>query len=161
MSNSIAVRCLLTPISSGQQLLLPSTVVAEIFPYQQPEPVVGSHPSWLLGHINWRGQSVLVISLEKIFSLPLPSSKPYRTMILYGLESNQTLPFYAFFVTDIPRTLMLTEELLTQFTAGERSGIIFQVEISQQGTAWIADLTYLENLLRKHQSQLLSASVTT
>ena len=79
-------------------------------------------------------------------------------MILYGLESNQNLPFYAFLVTDIPRTLMLTEELLTQFTPDERSGIIFQVEISQQGTAWIVDLTYLENLLRKHQSQLLSSS---
>ena len=82
-------------------------------------------------------------------------------MILYGLESNQTLPFYAFVVTDIPRALTLTEELLTQFIPGEGNGIIFQVEISQQGSAWIPDLTYLENLLRKHQSQLLSSSVTT
>jgi chemosensory pili system protein ChpC len=159
MSNNITVRCLLVPIGLEQQLLLPSTVVAEIFPYQQPEPVVGSHPSWLLGHIDWRGQSVLVISMEKILSLPSPSSKPYRTMILYGLESNQTLPFYAFLVTDIPRTLMLTEELLTQFASGERNGIIFQVEISQQGTVWIADLTYLENLLRKYQSQSLSSPI--
>jgi len=159
MSNSIAVRCLLVPIGLEQQLLLPSTVIAEVFPYQKPEPVVGSHPSWLLGSINWRGQPVLVMSMEKILSLPLPSSKPYRTMILYGLESNQTLPFYAFLVTDIPRTLNLTEAGLTHFVSGERNGIVFQVEIAQQGSAWILDLTYLENLLRKYQSHLSSPSV--
>ncbi|BAP55579.1 chemotaxis-related protein [Thioploca ingrica] len=159
MSNSIAVRCLLVPIGLEQQLLLPSTVVAEVFPYQKPEPVVGSHPSWLLGSINWRGQPLLVMSMEKILSLPLPSSKPYRTLILYGLESNQTLPFYAFLVTDIPRTLNLTEVGLTHFVSGERNGIVFQVEIAQQGAAWILDLTYLENLLRKYQSHLSSPSV--
>lgn len=159
MSNSIAVRCLLVPMGLEQQLLFPITVVAEIFPYQKPEPVVGSHPSWLLGSINWRGQPLLVMSMEKILSLPLSSSKPYRTMILYGLESNQTLPFYAFLVTDIPRTLNLTEAALTHFVPGERNGIAFQVEIAQQGTAWIPDLTYLENLLRKYQSHLSSPPV--
>ncbi len=156
MSNNIALRCLLVPMSLEQQLLLPSTVVAEIFPYQRPEPVVGSHPSWLLGSIDWRGQPVLVISMEKVLSLPSSSSKPYRTMILYGLESNQTLPFYAFLVTDIPRTLNLAEAGLTHFVPSERNGIVFQVEIDQQGTAWIPDLTYLENLLRKYQSHLSS-----
>ncbi len=160
MLNNVYIRCLLIPISEERQLLLPSTVVAEVFPYHQPESVSGDQSGWLLGRINWREQQIYVLSIEKILSLPTTATLPrHRIVILYGLESNQTLPFYAIMATDVPRTLNVTEETLNNFTAGDRSGIVFNTEINQQESAWIPDLTYLENLLRKYQAQLSSASV--
>jgi len=58
------VRCLLIPISGGQ-LLLPNSVVAEVFPYNEPERVAENQPNWLLGLIDWRNQRIPLLSIEE------------------------------------------------------------------------------------------------
>ncbi|MEN8215790.1 MAG: chemotaxis protein CheW [Pseudomonadota bacterium] len=142
------VRCLLIPIGE-EQLLLPSAVVAEVSPYNEPEQMSDNQHKWLLGIINWRNQRVPLLSIEEALSLPSATSvKKYRTVILYGLEFTQTMPFYAFISTEVPRTLTVTEESLTNPSANVRSGVVFQVKVDNTETAWLPDLTYLENLLR-------------
>lgn len=149
------VRSLLVPLSSGQ-LLLPSAVVAEIINYNEPEKIPEVKENWLNGILFWRNQRVPLLSLDTILSLSgnenLVDTSKRRTVILYGLEASQLLPFYAFMATGVPRALIANEENLTQPTEERRTGINFSVQIvleDNKEMAWIPDLTYLENLLRK------------
>jgi chemosensory pili system protein ChpC len=153
MPNTQAVvRSLLIPIGGGQ-LLLPSVVVAEVLPYNEPEQVSDNQPKWLLGIINWRNQRVPLLSIEDALSQPHDASsvKKYRTVILYGLESTQTMPFYAFISTQVPRTLAVMEETLFNPLTKVRTGVVFNVKVDNSEIAWVPDLTYLENLLKNSQ----------
>ncbi|HEW97842.1 MAG: hypothetical protein DRR16_25065 [Candidatus Parabeggiatoa sp. nov. 3] len=150
MSNDSVVRCLLIPIK-GEQLLLPSAVIAEISPYKQHEQLDNNPPKWLLGVINWRNQRIPLLSIEEALSLPTDSTTPkYRIVIVNGLEMTQTMPFYAFLATDVPRTLTVTEESLTNSNANTHRGTVFNVTL-QDKTALLPDLTYLENILKNAQ----------
>ena len=143
MSNTHAtVRCLLIPIGDGQ-ILLPSVVIAEVSPDMEV-----SSETHTMGFINWRGQRVPLISLEQTLSLPVIATKKARTVILYGLDYTQTMPFYAFKTTDVPRTHLVKEESLT-YSKEVSSGLVFTVSIDKGDTIWIPDLNYLENIVHK------------
>ncbi len=152
MSNT-TVRCLLIPIGEGQ-ILLPSVVIAEVSPDMEISPLSDNQPSWLLGIINWRGQNVPLVSLENALSLPIVTSKKSRTVILYGLEYGQTVPFYAFNTTDVPRTFLVNEDSLTKPSTDVGPGLVFNVHIENSETTWIPDLSYLENLVHQTISTL-------
>lgn len=158
LNTHATVRCLLIP-SNGGQLLVPSAVVAEVSPYKQPEPLTKNQPNWLLGMINWRSQRVPLLSIQEALLLPSVAEvvTKYRTIILYGLESTSAMPFYAFQATDVPRPLTINEETFTHFSPEARTGLVFQVTIDDQNTAWLPDVVYLENLLIK--SSLFSRPV--
>src|SRR5690554_7508940 len=49
----------------GRPWLVPNIVVAEIVPLRQPDrPAQG--PEWLLGWIDWRDESIPLLSFEKL-----------------------------------------------------------------------------------------------
>ncbi len=139
------------PIQGGQ-ILLPSAVIAEVTYYIPPEQVQDSPPDWFLGIIPWRHQQVPLLSLERIFSLPdemAPTTAKLRTVVLYGLDSVAQLPFYAFIANEIPRTINITENNLTVSKMEVKPGLMFTVNLTKEEVAWVPDMTYLENLLRK------------
>lgn len=154
VNQSSHIRCLLVPVGGGQsQLLIPSAVVAEVTNYKVPEKKLGNSPKWLLGLIEWRGQHVPVISIEDILAhAPLPPTNDQRLVILYGLETSQFLPFYAFIASNIPSALSLSSKYFNEFTEEKQPGIVFNVTLAtKSGSENIAilDVTYLEGLLRK------------
>lgn len=151
------VRSLLVPVSSGL-LLLPTAVIAEVAPAQEAQQVADNQPDWLSGLIDWRNQRVPLLNLNNLLSLPETETKAkgVRTVVLYGLESSQTMPFYAFRAIDVPRTLNVTSETLTHPTEEQNKGLIFRVRIGNDESAWLPDLTYFENLLRKSQNLFLA-----
>lgn len=153
MANMHAVvRSLLIPIHSGQ-LLLPSAVIAEVTAYTVPDIIADTQPDWLLGMVTWRNQHVPLLSIEQVLGLPVESvTADARIVVLYGLESPQTMPFYAFIASDIPSALAVNEESLTGTTGGDKQkGLVFSVTTTEHNEAFLPDLTYLENLLRKSQ----------
>jgi chemosensory pili system protein ChpC len=151
------VRSLLVPVSGGM-LLLPTAVVAEVAPNQSAQPIIETQPEWLAGLINWRNQRVPLLNLATLLSLPPSDHNPKaaRTVIMYGLESPQTMPFYAFPSVDVPRTLNISSDSLTNPTEEKNRGLIFRVKITNHESAWLPDLTYFENLLRKSQNLFLA-----
>lgn len=150
------VRSLLIPIGD-KQLLLPSAVVAEIAPYSAPEPFTDD--SSLLGTVDWRQQVVPVLSMQQLFQLPKPQTLRQRLVILYGLEAVSILPFYAFIASGVPRTLALTDEALSTPSSKKMTGLTYELSVKDSEdndiVAWIPDLTFLENTLRK-SPQLLA-----
>jgi len=154
-NNHTSVRCLLVPLGADQ-LLLPSAVVAEVSPYSEPESPSKKKPNRMLGIINWRNQRVPLLSIEEALSLPLATSatKKYHTVILYGLESTQTMPFYAFISSNAPHALKVTEKNLSNPSrANVRPGVVFKLKVNQNETALLPDLSYLENLLTESYLQ--------
>jgi chemosensory pili system protein ChpC len=163
-SQSTHIRCLLVPVGGGKsQLLIPSAVVAEVTNYKQPEKKIVNTPKWLLGMVEWRGQNVPVVSIEDILVQPLTSSShDHRLVILYGLETSQFLPFYAFIASNIPSAISLSNKFLTEFTDGKQTGLVFDVTLATKTgveTASILDVTYVESLLRK-VPELFARSIT-
>ncbi|OQW91021.1 MAG: hypothetical protein BWK79_18020 [Beggiatoa sp. IS2] len=148
------VRSLLIPIKGGK-LLIPSAIVAEVTSLFTFKAIPGNSYDWLDGMLDWRGQNVPLLNIEKILALS-PDKKPKRprVIVLYGLEIGQTIPFYALLASDIPRTLILTEENLIKISEGKRhSGIVFHAKIMEENV-WLPDLNYLEQLLKESSSVL-------
>jgi len=153
MSTATFIRSLLIPIHGGH-LLLPSAVVAEVAPnLKQVERVVETQVEWLLGNIQWRNQQVPLLAIEKIFSLSQVTNnwKRHYTVILYGLEFPQILPFYAFAVQDIPRAMNVSLANLAAPAVESLPGLLFTVMINHEIPSLLPDLGYLENLIRKTQ----------
>ena len=149
MSNNSAVRCILIPFGAGQ-LLLPTAVIAEITYYNEPEQLDDNQPDWLLGIINWREQRIPLLSIEKALSLPMINSvNKARTVVLYGLESPHTMAFYAFRAVDVPRTIaaVTNNNLINNPEAEKHTGLLYNVKVHQTDTAWLPDLSYLEDNL--------------
>ncbi|MCK5718404.1 MAG: chemotaxis protein CheW [Thiomargarita sp.] len=149
------IRCVLIPTQVGS-LLLPSTIIAEIFPINEVTPLFKEQPKWLLGMIDWREQRVPLLSIEEALLLPLlpATGLKQHTIVLYGLESTQKMPFYAFKSVQVPHSLTIKEDDLTQFRAENRKGLVFTTEYKEYKSILLPDTTYLENLLL--QSQLFS-----
>lgn len=153
-NQSTHVRCLTIPIGAGRmQLLIPSAVIAEVTNYKLPEKKIANAPKWLLGMVEWRGQNVPVVSIEAILAQPLiEHADNHRLVVLYGLETSQFLPFYAFIASNIPSALSLNHKLLSTFVEEKQAGLVFDVTIATKTgveTVSILDVTYVEGLLRK------------
>ena len=56
--------CVLIPLQQGQ-LLLPAVCVAEIMPWRRIK-VLEDMPSWCLGLLGWRGETVPVLRFERL-----------------------------------------------------------------------------------------------
>lgn len=93
------VPSLLVPIS-GRPLLVPNLAVAEIVPFEQLYPEEG-HPHWWLGHFEWRGQKVPVISLMQLRGEEDEIPRDARIAVFNGLGG--TLKFYGMITHGIPR----------------------------------------------------------
>ena len=148
-NNDITVRCLIIHIN-GTKLLLPNAVIAEVTSDNYNiEQITNTQPNWLLGIINWRNQRVPLLAIEEALSLPIitPTIKKYRIIVLYGLESTQAMPFYAFRAIDVPRTLCITETSLTDPDTNVSRGLAFKVKYNDEITL-LPNLTYLEKLLK-------------
>jgi chemosensory pili system protein ChpC len=135
------IRSLLIPLSKGN-LLLPSVTIAEVLPYSLPHKAQG--PAWLVGTLDWRDQTVPVVRLETIANIDISDDKTtHRIVIFYGLENIQH--FYAIITQNIPRTLIVNKNLLTEAKATDMKGFAASVKVDGQ-QAWLPDYEYLEEL---------------
>ncbi|HQU15786.1 MAG: hypothetical protein B7Z66_10425 [Chromatiales bacterium 21-64-14] len=101
-----AVRSLLLPITD-HLLLLPNAAVAEIIPYEEPDPVAKA-PDWMLGMLLWRDRKIPMISFEAICGAPRPVPGPRaRLAVINVLEGSQDPPFYALAIQDLPHLVQV------------------------------------------------------
>lgn len=109
------IRSLIVPLND-YNLLLPGSVVAEVVPYQEPEPLPAPARTqdWILGLVTWRGLRVPLISVE-VFGgeqeLPIPALRA-RLIVTKGLTGDPRLPFYALVAQQIPRLQTVSDGML-------------------------------------------------
>lgn len=141
------VHCTLAP-TDGLSLLLPTSVVAEVVDYVEPDPVRDT-PGWLLGQIEWEDRQVPVFSFGALVSgEPAEAAGPKaRILILKSLADSARVPYLGIVSRDIPRLLNVQPGQLVH-TGDERKamGVFCQVTV-QDEAAVIPDLDRLTHLV--------------
>jgi len=96
---------MLLPMSSIN-LVIPSSAVAEIIGFSEPQKLTGTS-DWFLGVVLWRGAYVPVISVEDLCSLDsVHLGHRSRIGIIYNPEKDEDLPYIGLHMQDIPRAYL-------------------------------------------------------
>ncbi|CAK0757366.1 chemosensory pili system protein ChpC [Gammaproteobacteria bacterium] len=151
MQTRSAIRSLFLPIT-GDPLLLPSVVLAEVIAYRMPESLPNS-PPWLLGLIEWRGRPVPVVSFEELCGRS-NSGTPIgtRIAILNTITGTPQLPFLGVRIQGIPRLVLVREDDLIfrqDDACSPNPNMYATIELAEQ-PAIIPDLESLELLLSSY-----------
>lgn len=97
---------ILIPVAM-KQLLLPTVSVAEMIPFQAPQPDSSispkDQPGWFLGNLYWRGVKVPMFSFEAMNGESLAAIKPdTQVVILNSMGISPKAPFLCFPTQGIP-----------------------------------------------------------
>jgi chemosensory pili system protein ChpC len=129
-------------------LLLPNMAVAEISSYRVPE-AQPDMPEWLLGTVSWRGQDIVVISLEAFCGIRVPSNPVFsRLMIVNSVRDDSPVQNYAIVTAGLPGLIQFGYDTPDSFADFEEDGLKCQVRIGNE-EAIIPDLDYLQGLLEE------------
>lgn len=144
----MSIRSLLVHVSGGQ-FLMPSSVVAEVISYRPPEDK-RDKPAWLKGMMRWRGETIPLVSMEKLLGIEPKDedNKERRIIVLYGIFNPKALPFYAIISKDMPHSVIVGIETLQSPKSVKKSGVTASATIEEK-TAWLPDFDYLEKLFQQ------------
>ncbi len=142
------VRSQLIPLA-GMRLLLPTTCVAEIVDWQDPE-TVDDAPAWLLGMLEWRGLRIPLLSFEAANGGPRGEvSRRGRIAVLNGIGGDPELPFYAIQLQGIPRLVQVDQANIGAISEpGESLPLVRDHALLQDAEVLIPDLDGLEALIK-------------
>ncbi|WP_079253785.1 chemotaxis protein CheW [Endozoicomonas arenosclerae] len=89
-------------------LLLPASCIADVVDYNRPSG--GSKENrWYLGEIEWRGQTIPLISFERINGGRFADfSATARIAVMHSSTCNEQLPFYGIVIQGIPQEMELS-----------------------------------------------------
>ncbi|MDX1597580.1 MAG: chemotaxis protein CheW [Marinobacter sp.] len=144
--NSQTLSCVMIPMN-GRQLLLPNVSIAEVVDYASSDAGANT-PEWLVGHLNWRGLNLPVISYDAAngATLTIPGDNRGRIVVLNTIgNERQQVPFMALVTQGIPSQARLSEEQIRKLDGEAGPADLMQVEV-EGDTAWIPNLEYLESL---------------
>jgi len=104
------IKCLALKINEDE-ILLPNAAVAEIVPIKNIINVANK-PGWMLGYLDWRGNSVPLISFEAMGGVRMPSlaSGSVKAAILFSIGEDRKFPFISILVQGAPSVMQLKEE---------------------------------------------------
>jgi chemosensory pili system protein ChpC len=149
-SSEIEIRGVLLPLQ-GAQLLLPNAAVLEVDGFQEPEPLAGDKPDWLLGMFNWRQQKVPLVSFEQLVGVPV-SERGVRARIAVcnTLGGNLDCPYLAIVLESLPHLVRVSEGVIFPLEEQRKLGgvVASQVLINRE-EAWIPDLNALEWMVQE------------
>lgn len=146
--------CLLLPVVD-KFLLLPNVSIAEIVDYAKTEASTNG-PKWLLGHIDWRGLRLPVVSYDALNGgasdagalhegdSAAPSNTKGRIAILNTIgATHDKRPFIAMVTQGIPRLAKVNSEMLQPIEGETGPADLMLVELEGQ-TAVIPNIEYIE-----------------
>jgi len=104
------VKCISLSVSEGK-LLLPNAAVAEIVPIKNIINVANK-PAWMLGYLDWRGNSVPLVSFEAMGGIRMPSlaSGGIQAAVLFTMGEDKNLPYISILVQGSPGIINVKEE---------------------------------------------------
>ncbi len=142
------VASLLVPIQN-KSLLVPNVVVAEVVSLQTMDKELDA-PSWSLGSMIWRGESIPVLSFEIANSqVHGRDSSNARVAVLNAVTGQSRHQFFALLIQGIPRMIKLTDKEIREDNQVSLGQAEKMAVITQLGKAVVPDLEYLESLLKK------------
>ena len=143
------ISSLFIPVA-GKNLLLPNAAVAEIIDYVPPSPAK-SAPDWFLGHVQWRGVQLPVVSYDIANGAEGGGTSPRARIAVINTvgEHHQQLPFFAIVTQGIPRLVKVQEEEISEQEQAVGIADRMNVRVSGEDAA-IPNIEYLENLIAQN-----------
>ena len=136
------------------QLVLPNEAVAEVVGWVSPT-IAEDVPEWFLGHIEWRGEAVPVISYEGFNDSPSDAlSGKSRIVVLNGSGQFNDMDFFAMVIQGIPHMLRVDVENMTEVADVESVPSVQMVVNSAIGTGIIPNMHHIEKAIHAVKSGL-------
>ena len=142
------VKCVLLTISEDK-LVFPNTAIAEIVPIQNIINVANK-PVWMLGYLDWRGNSVPLVSFEALGGVRMPSlaSGDVKAAVLYSVSDDKKFPFMSILVQGAPKVVNVASSDVIANKEEIHHPAIEQKVMMFEDDASIVDLDKLEQLIK-------------
>jgi len=136
---------------TNENLLLPNTAVAEVVGYSSPVPAEDS-PEWYLGLMQWRGQSIPVVSFEVFNNDAVANVAPKSRMVVFNAISSTTqFDFFAIPTQGIPQLMRLNNKNLSLVDDDSASNDVLHCHVVVgDEVAAIPNLDTIEAQLSEH-----------
>jgi len=104
------IKCITLKIN-GDELLMPNASVAEIVPIKNIINVVNK-PPWMLGYLDWRGNSVPLVSFEALGGVRMPSlaSGTVKAAVLFSIGEDKAIPYISILMQDAAAIVNVKED---------------------------------------------------
>lgn len=160
MTETRKITSLLIPMQQ-KPLLVPVACVVDIVGYTRPSgnDTPGSH--WFLGDINWRGETVPLISFERMNQRRFAEfSATARLAVFNTISETPGLPFYAMVIQGVPQSIELQPADILNRKAETGVAEKMQVTVNQLPSC-IPDLQLIEECLGDHLREITTQSILT
>lgn len=139
---------LLVPLADGR-LVVPRACIAEVTAFAEPQPLPGA-PPWMLGHVDWNGRKIALVSFEGICGDPMPRRGPRARVVVFRTLSD-ALPvrFFGVVTQGFPQLVRVNPAVLAPDTTTswpDDGAVICQVRMVNQRPL-IPDLEHVERLI--------------
>ena len=148
MSDS-QIQCVTLKINEDE-LLMPKASLAEIIAIKNIINVANK-PIWMLGYLDWHGNSVPLVSFEAMGGVRMPSlaSGNVKAAVLYSISEDEDFPYVAILMQDSPGMININEsDVVIDNEEIKHPAIESRVMLSEKSYSLI-NLENLENLIKK------------
>lgn len=142
------VKCIVLKTNSDE-LLLPNAAVAEIVPIKNIINVA-NRPNWMLGYLDWRGNSVPLVSFEAMGGARMPSlaSGAIKAAMLFSIGDDKDFPFMSILVQGSPSIVNVGEQDIVENKEEITHAAIENKVMLSKGNYSILNLEKLEEIIK-------------
>ena len=142
------IKCVLLNINEDK-LVLPNVAIAEIVPIRNIINVANK-PDWMLGYLDWRGNSVPLVAFETLGGVRMPSlaSGEVKAAVVYAVGGDKSFPFVSFLVQGAPQVVNVTATDIIENKEEVQHPAIEQKVMVKGEMASLMDLEKLEQLIK-------------
>lgn len=142
------IKCIVLKTNSDE-LLLPNAAVAEIVPIKNIINVANK-PNWMLGYLDWRGNSVPLVSFEAMGGARMPSlaSGEIKAAMLFSISDDKSFPYMSILTNGSPTIVNVNEADIVQNKEEIVHPAIENKIMLSKGNYSIMNLEKLENVIK-------------
>ena len=142
------IKCVLLSVNEDQ-LILPKTAVAEVVPIRNIINVANK-PNWMLGYLDWRGNSIPLVSIEAMGGVRMPSlaSGNVKAAVVYVISEDTKFNFMSFLVQGSPKVINLKPASIVSDDVESNHPVIEEKVLMHGEKASILDLMKLESIIK-------------
>lgn len=143
------IKCVLLTINN-EKLVLPNTAVAEIVPIRNIINVANK-PVWMLGYLDWRGNSVPLVSFEALGGVHMPSlaSGDVKAAVVYAIGDNKDFSYMSLLMQGAPQVVKVTAtDLIATHEATQNPAVDQKLMINNEPVS-LVNLEKLESVIQE------------
>ena len=143
------IRCVLLKVNENV-LMLPNSALVEIVPVRNIINVANK-PRWMLGYLDWRGNSVPLVAFETMDGVRMPSlaNLDVRAAVVYAIGDDKKIPFMAFLVQGVPQVVNVTTDEIEVDAETVTHPAVSQKILLKGTQVSVVEMLKLEGMIKK------------